>query len=33
MLDIGKYELSVLGIMYLIVLGILCLIPKKFSCY
>ena len=33
MLDIEKYEFSVLGIKYLILLGIISLIPNFFSCY
>jgi len=33
MLDIEKYEFLVLGIKYLILLGIISLIPKYFSCY
>jgi hypothetical protein len=33
MLDIEKYEFSVLGINYLILLGMISLIPKRFSCY
>ena len=33
MLDIEKYEFLVLGIISLILLGIISLIPKSFSCY
>ncbi len=33
MLDIEKYEFLVLGIKSLILLGIISLIPKIFSCY
>ena len=33
MLDIEKYEFSVLGLNYLILLGMITLIPKLFSCY
>ena len=33
MLDIEKYEFLVLGILSLILLGIISLIPKMFSCY
>ena len=33
MLDIEKYEFLVLGIKSLILLGIISLIPKNFSCY
>ncbi len=33
MLDIEKYEFLVLGIKSLILLGIISLIPKMFSCY
>jgi hypothetical protein len=33
MLDIEKYVFSVLGIKYLILLGIISLIPKLSSCY
>jgi hypothetical protein len=33
MLDIEKYEFLVLGLKSLILLGIISLIPKNFSCY